>query len=183
MFARLLSLIALSFKATFPQQQSIVVMLPYSNRESAQAGCLINSVLIQIELASLEDTLAETLLEAIRSCAAFPLHEVMLHSRMQPDIPFVHNVHAHPFDCDLDDSIYNLKSVYPSSIETHEFSDRVDVLLDSEDQACTEALVHHFSQCLEGKDVLSYRAQFSPKLPVVHHDVNLLNGSPLCLRH
>ncbi|MEZ8579186.1 condensation domain-containing protein [Vibrio splendidus] len=180
MFARLLSLAAFSFKATFPQRQSVVVMIPYSNRESAQAmsisGCLINSVLIQIEFASLEDSLTTgKLLETIRSCAAFPLHEVMLQSRMQPDIMFVHNVHAHPFDCDLDEAIYNLKSVYPSSIEIREFSDRVDVLLGSDGQVCTEALVHHFSQCLEGEGVLPIWPELSPKLPMAHNDVTSLN--------
>ncbi|NOJ24178.1 condensation domain-containing protein [Vibrio coralliilyticus] len=180
LFARLFSLAAQSFKATFPQRESVVMMIPYSNRENAQAmnmsGCLINSVLVQIELESLDQLVADTLFEVIRSSAAFPLHEVMFHSRMQPDILLVHHVLAHPSDLDLDDAVYNLKSVYPSSIEIREFSDQVDILLGSDGQACTKALADHFLQCLEIEEGLSCHESFQSDPQETQLDVTVPSG-------
>lgn len=158
-FSYLFFLAILSFKRAFPSRKSAIVMIPYANRENEPAmfitGCMINSVTVQIDLTAftkesdLLDYLSLNLLDTIMRGASFPLVDVILHSRMQPDYIFNHIKHDFNFEHDLSSSVYNLSSIYPCSIEIREYLNKTDVLLGTDGQIHTDSFLSSFKNMVD----------------------------------
>lgn len=158
-FSYLFLLAILSFKRTFPSRKSAIVMMPYANRENESAllvtGCMINSVIVQVDLTSFNDEsdlldyLSLNLLDTVMRSASFPLVEVIIHSRMQPDFIFGHIRHDFNFDHDLSSSVYNLNSIYPCSLEIREYLNKTDVLLGTDGQKDTESFLSTFKNMVD----------------------------------